>query len=68
MKPSGRNQWQNRKTPRKRRNQAKTVATGCGQLPWDLDGKGVLPPRTGGVASLAPQEAPSPANPKAHKT
>jgi hypothetical protein len=28
----------NRKT-RKRRNQAKTVATGCDQLPWDLDGK-----------------------------
>jgi hypothetical protein len=41
MEPSGRNQWQpvaNRKT-RKRRNQAKTVATGCDQLPWDLDGK-----------------------------
>jgi hypothetical protein len=41
MEPSGRNQWQpvaNRKT-RKRRKQAKTVATGCDQLPWDLDGK-----------------------------
>jgi hypothetical protein len=41
MEPSGRNQWQpvaNRR-PRKRRNQAKTVATGCDQLPWDLDGK-----------------------------
>jgi hypothetical protein len=41
MEPSGRNQWQpvaNRKTP-ERRNQAKTVTTGCDQLPWDLDGK-----------------------------
>jgi hypothetical protein len=41
MEPSGRNQWQpvaNRKT-RKRRNQAKPVATGCDQSPWDLDGK-----------------------------
>src|SRR5713226_6826395 len=32
------NPWQIGR-PRKRRNQAKTVATGCDQLPWDLDGK-----------------------------
>jgi hypothetical protein len=32
------NRWQIGR-PRKRRNQAKTVATGCDQLPWDLDGK-----------------------------
>ena len=32
------NRWQIGR-PRKRRNQAKTVAIGCDQLPWDLDGK-----------------------------
>ncbi len=32
------NRWQIGR-PRKRRNQAKTVATGCDRLPWDLDGK-----------------------------
>jgi hypothetical protein len=32
------NRWQIGR-PRKRRNQAKTVATSCDQLPWDLDGK-----------------------------
>jgi hypothetical protein len=32
------NRWQIGR-PRKRRNQAKTVATGCDQLPWDLDGR-----------------------------
>ncbi len=32
------NRWQIGR-PRKRRNQAKTVATGCDQLPWDLHGK-----------------------------
>src|SRR6266511_467699 len=45
------NRWQIGR-PRKRRNQAKTVATGCDQLPRDLDGKqGVcrgLPPVAGG--------------------
>jgi hypothetical protein len=32
------NRWQMQRL-RKRRKQAKTVATGCHQLPWDLDGK-----------------------------
>jgi hypothetical protein len=32
------NRWQ-MEDPRKRLNQAKTVATSCDQLPWDLDGK-----------------------------
>ena len=32
------NRWQIGR-PRKRRNQAEPVATGCVQLPWDLDGK-----------------------------
>src|SRR5436309_103455 len=41
------NRWQIGR-PRIRRNQAKPVATGCDQLPWDLDGKsevdGLFPP------------------------
>jgi hypothetical protein len=32
------NRWQIER-PRKRQNQAKTVAIGCDQLPWNLDGK-----------------------------
>jgi hypothetical protein len=41
MEPSGRNQWQPAAmlTPRKQLKQAKTVATGCDQLPLNLDGK-----------------------------
>jgi hypothetical protein len=41
MEPSGRNQWQPvaNAEARKRLKQAKTVAVGCDQLPWDLDGK-----------------------------
>ena len=51
MEPSGRNQWQpvaNRKT-QETANQAKTVATGCDQLAWDLDGKE-------GVSGSSPEE------------
>src|SRR4029450_13903921 len=34
--------------PRKRQNQAKTVAVGCDQLPIGAHGKGALPPWYGG--------------------
>jgi hypothetical protein len=46
---------------RKGRNQAKTVAVGCHQLPEKFQERE-------GVASLAPQQAPSPPNPKARRT
>jgi len=48
------NRWQMSQR-RNRRNHAETVAAGCDQLPIGAHGKGALPPRTGGVASLAPQ-------------
>jgi hypothetical protein len=70
MEQSGRNQWQPvaHAPGRRPRNQAKSVAVSCDRLPKGAHGKGAPPPRREGVASLAPQEAPSPANPKAHGT
>src|SRR6266536_5068613 len=68
MEPSGRNQWQplaNGKAPKTART-SQTVATGCDRLPFGAHRKRPPLPRRGGVAILAPQEAPSPANPKAH--
>jgi len=41
MEPSGRNRWQPVANGHEGEtaDHAKTVATGCDQLPWDLDGK-----------------------------
>jgi hypothetical protein len=66
MEPSGRN-WSlpvANGTTAKPAQTGETVAVGCDQLPKSFHGKGALPLRKGGVASLAPQEARSPANPK----
>jgi hypothetical protein len=71
MEPSGRNRWQpvqmdGRESGSDRRIALPWVATGCRD---PKNGKGgALPLRKGGVASLAPHEVPSPANPKAHRT
>jgi hypothetical protein len=61
MEPSGRNRWQIGRPP-KPRNQAKTVAVGCHPLPEMFMVRVHSLQEREGVASLAPQEAPSPAN------
>jgi hypothetical protein len=69
MEPRGGNRWRSaaNRLGAKAGKKAETVATGCHQLRRKFHGKGALQEREG-VASLAPQEAPSPANPKAHRT
>jgi hypothetical protein len=48
---------------------SKTVAIGCDQLPIGAHGKGAPPSKNSrGVAPEAREKAPSPANPKAHRT